>query len=49
MRSKALIAVVFGLILFVQGCATFEGAKEGFKEDWEALGRVDDWMKDNMW
>ena len=49
MRLKALIIVLIGAMLIMQGCATFKGAKEGFKEDWQALGRVDDWMKENMW
>ena len=49
MRSKVFHIFVFGLIFFMQGCATFQGAKEGFKEDWKAVGKIDDWMKENMW
>ena len=49
MRSKVLIIIIFGLILFIQGCATFKGAKEGVKKDWKSLGKVDDWIQENMW
>ncbi len=49
MRSKTMIIVLFVVMLCMQGCATFKGAKEGFSEDWEALGEVDDWMKEHLW
>ena len=49
MRFKVFIIFILGLMLFMQGCATFRGAKEGFKEDWKALGEVDDWMEEHMW
>lgn len=49
MRSRKFVIVVFALMLFLQGCATFKGAKEGFKEDWKALRRADDWMRENLW
>ena len=44
-----IVLVVFGLIVFMQGCSTLKGAKEGFKEDWKALTKVDDWMQKNLW
>ena len=48
MRLKAFI-IIIGLTMFLQGCNTLKGAKEGFKEDWKALSEADDWMKENMW
>jgi hypothetical protein len=49
MRSKILVLVMLGMVIFGQGCATMKGAKEGFKEDWKALQKADDWMKENLW
>jgi hypothetical protein len=49
MRSKSLLVVVLGMMLFLQGCATFKGAKEGFKEDWKALTKADDWIQEHLW
>ncbi len=49
MRSKILAMVVLGLMLCLHGCATIKGASEGFKEDWKAAQKADDWMRENMW
>lgn len=49
MRLTKLLICVLGLVLFVQGCATLKGAKEGLKEDWKALGKTDDWMREHLW
>lgn len=49
MRSKRFIMGVLGLLLFLQGCSTIKGAKEGFKEDWKALGKADKWIQENLW
>ena len=49
MRARTLIVFIVGLMLFLQGCNTFHGAKEGFKEDWIKAREVDDWMRENMW
>lgn len=48
MRLRIIFAV-FGLIVFMQGCSTVKGAQEGFKEDWKALMKVDDWMQEHLW
>ena len=53
MRSKSFLIGILGLILFVQGCSTLKGAGkgagEGFKKDWKALGKVDEWMREKLW
>ena len=49
MHSKKFLISILGLILLMQGCSTFKGAKEGFKEDWKVLLQADDWMRENMW
>jgi len=49
MRSRTILIGILGLMLFLQGCATCKGAAEGFKEDWKALGKVDEWMRENLW
>ena len=49
MRSKRFLISVLGLILFMQGCSTFKGAKEGFKEDWKAVVGADGWMREHLW
>jgi len=43
------VILMFGLIIFAQGCGTLKGAREGFKEDWKALQKTDDWIRENMW
>ena len=51
MQSKT--KVVIGLIFCLQGCSTIKnaskGAAVGAKEDWAALGKVDGWIKENLW
>ncbi|MBN1869330.1 MAG: hypothetical protein JW847_01965 [Candidatus Omnitrophica bacterium] len=49
MRSRMILIGVLGMILFLHGCATLKGAAEGFKEDWKALGKADDWMREHLW
>ena len=49
MYSKMLIIVLFGLMVFFQGCNTLKGAKDGIKKDWKELNKADGWLKENMW
>lgn len=52
--------LVFAVIIFINGCGTiagtakgfgkvFEGAAEGAKNDWNALKKIDSWMRKNLW
>jgi len=49
MYSKMLIIVLFGLMVFFQGCNTIKGGTEGFKKDWKELNAADGWIKENLW
>ena len=49
MRLRTMGIVIFGLILFLQGCGTIKGASEGFKEDWKVMQKADGWMRENLW
>ena len=49
MRLKTFIITILGLMLFLQGCSTLKGAKEGFKEDWKVLNKADGWMQEHLW
>jgi len=49
MYSKTIIIILFTLMVFLQGCNTFNGAKEGFKKDWIEANREDGWIKKNLW
>jgi len=49
MNLEFLIIIVFGSVLFLQGCSTFKGAKEGIKEDWNAIRKLDGWIQETFW
>jgi hypothetical protein len=42
-----------GLMICLQGCSTLKGvsagAQEGFRKDWQAVLKLNDWMKEHMW
>jgi len=50
---KKMILVILLSVLALQGCATLKGAaagaSAGFKEDMEAVKRLDSWMHEHMW
>ncbi len=53
MKSKSLILIVLGMVIFLQGCETFKGAAIGFKKDventWNGASKADVWIKDTLW
>ncbi len=50
---KKMVLIIFLSALCLQGCATLKGAaagaSAGFKEDMEAVKRLDSWMQEHMW
>lgn len=49
MNSKLLIIALCSMVVFLQGCNTMKGAKDGFKKDWNELNAADGWVKENLW
>lgn len=49
MHGKTHIILVFGLVLFLQGCETAKGFQQDVKNTWGNLSKMDSWMKENMW
>ena len=51
--KKLLLVFMWGLLLFIGGCQTIEGAyrgaAEGSKDDWKSVKDADEWMKKNLW
>ena len=49
MYSKTVIIILLGLMIFLQGCNTLKGAKDGLKEDWKTIAGVDGWIQETFW
>lgn len=54
MLKKAFLSGTLLVFIFLAaGCGTWNGMKEGVKEDWHWLAQhadnADDWVKNNLW
>jgi len=52
-RSPLIILGLYLLLVILSGCETVKGAAAGsaagFCKDWQNAGKVDKWLRENLW